>query len=214
MYHGYEEVLPYGAMMLKGVVVNPFTGREICGYYTFDLVLVLSVGVQVDIEEYDMYYSFVPFCEWAVPAYMDFWNEVLGSRFMIRAPRHYGGGFYDVNVALAVPASVDYNTMHYTLPVAFSSSGQDSLAEDILKVLEPLKAVLMDFDFVVSAGVLRRCLEVTRNGGEDMPGYAGFADGSEGYLRLVRQQDLNNLPESSGLENHVIEAAFGSFEKY
>lgn len=214
MYHGYEEVLPYGAMMLKGVVVNPFTGREICGYYTFDLVLVLSVGVQVDIEEYDMYYSFVPFCEWAVPAYMDFWNEVLGSRFMIRASRHYGGGFYDVNVALAVPASVDYNTMHYTLPVAFSSSGQDSLAEDILKVLEPLKAVLMDFDFVVSAGVLRRCLDVTRNGGGDMPGYAGFADGSEGYLRLVRQQDLNNLPGSSGLENHVIEAAFGSFEKY
>lgn len=214
MYSGYEEYIPCGAMMLKGTVTNPFTGREIVGYYTFDLVLFLSVGVQVDISGYDMHYSFVPFSEYSVPGYHEFWNSLLGSRLVVQAQRHYGAGSVDVNVLVKVPESIDYNTMYYTLPEAFSEVGQDLIYDEIINVLEPLSIGLLDFDFVAGDGSLYSSLELTRTGAAGLSGYENMVHGKNGYFRVVRQRDLANLPVSNGLENHMIEAAYGSFENY
>lgn len=208
------EMIPCGAMIAKASVRNPINERVIEGYYLFDLVLYLSVGLQVDISGYELHYSFVPFTEWTLPEYADFWNDVLGGMLYVKATDYYGGGSTERRIQVDVPKSPDEHPLSYTLPQSFSESGQDDVFDEITSCLLPLKGALMDFSFYSSSTSVADVLEITRSGASSYPSYAGFADGAKGYYRVVRQQDAGNLIGSHGLENNLVEVAFGSFETY
>lgn len=218
LYHAPDpveyETVPCGAMIAKASVTNPIDKRVIEGYYLFDLVLYLSVGLQVDISGYELHYSFVPFSEWTLPEYSDFWNDALGGMLYVKATDYYGGGSTERRIQVDVPKSKDEHPLSYTLPQSFSDSGQDDVFDEIASCLLPLKGTLMDFSFYSSPNSVADVLEITRNGASSYPSYADFTDGAKGYYRIVRQQDAGNLIGSHGLENNLVEVAFGSFETY
>lgn len=209
-----SEALACGAMMVKASVRNPVSGRLIEGFYTFDLVLYLSVGLQVDLSGYELDYSFVPFTEWTLPEYSDFWNAAIGGMLYVSARDYYGGGFTERRVQVSVTGSDDEYPLNYILPQSFSDYDQDSVFDEIVSCLLPLKNTVMDFSFYSSSDRTVKALEITRNNASAYPMYEDYADGAKGYYHVVRQCDVKNLTEEYGLENHLVEVAYGSFEAY
>lgn len=208
------KILPCGAMMAKTSVVNPISGRLIEGFYTFDLVLYLSVGLQADVSGYELAYSFVPFTEWSLPEYSDFWNDAIGGMLYVKARDYYGGGSVERRVQVDVPKSADEHPLVYTLPQHFSAVGQDAVFDEIVSCLLPLKNTVMGFSFYSSSSQTVDALEITRSNASAYPMYQDYVDGAKGYYRIVRQCDAGNLVEKFGLENYMIEVAYGSFEAY
>lgn len=208
------KVLPCGAMMAEASVVNPISGRLIEGFYTFDLVLYLSVGIQVDVSGYELAYSFVPFTEWSLPEYSDFWNDAIGGMLYVKARDYYGGGSVERRVQVDVPKSAGEHPLVYTLPQHFSPVGQDAVFDEIVSCLLPLKNTVMDFSFYYSSSRTVDALEITRGSASAYTMYQDYADGAKGYYHIVRQCDAGNLVEKFGLENHMVEVAYGSFEAY
>lgn len=206
--------LPCGALIVKASVRNPLSGRVMDGYYTFDLALYLSVGVQVDISGYDMAYSFVPFNGWSLCEYSDYWNEAIGGLFYVKALYEYGSGSYYRRVQVHVPESAEYNSLTYRLPVDFSDEGQDESFGEIVRTLLPLKSTVLDFMFYVSDTETADVLEITRTGAGAYPLYKDFSDGSKGYYHVVRQMDAADIEDVYGLDNHLIEVAYKSFDSY
>lgn len=209
-----SKALACGAMMVKASVRNPISGRLIEGFYTFDLVLYLSIGLQVDVSGYELAYSFVPFSVWSLPEYSDFWNAAIGGMLYVKASDYYGGGSVERRVQVDVPKSEDEHPLVYTLPQHFSTIGQDSVFDEIVSCLLPLKNTVMDFSFYSSSDRTVDALEITRSNASAYPMYEDYADGAKGYYRVVRQCDAENLAEEYGLENHLVEVAYGSFEAY
>lgn len=206
------DALCAGAYGLTGEVVNPHSGRTIRGWYTFDVVLYMSVGACVaNLGETVLGYSFVPFCEYTTPYDSDLWNDCVPA-IPIRAVLESGQkALTSLRVPLsagehAFPLSLngDYRIFHhsfdYNCYYLYNFTNWQCMG---------------DFYFYLD-GRETTNLNLNREGYALTTAYShpDYVRGVNGYYRLVRQRDLANLPRGNtfGLSNYLVEAAFGSFD--
>ena len=200
-----------GSMVIKGTLRNPHTARTYTGYYRFDLVLFLSIGCQFDFvmpsNPYKMGFSFVPFCEYSTKSLASVWNEHLPDFFLIRS------AYKKSSFVLKLPTSTTDNQWYET--------GADCQPNPILQnMMLRLSDKKEMFEFVFSQffseGPEMLC---TREGYLNYPDpqMKAYADGRMGYYHMYRQYDLANIPAiayNNGLDNYLIEAAYGSMSIY
>lgn len=212
---GVNDFFPCGSMIAKGSVVNPYSGRLIEGYYSFDLVLYVSVGVQIDVEtdgEYGtMGYSFVPFTEFSNHDYSDFWTDSVFPSVMLTSM--VGG--YKRYSTLNVPGSFDENSIFRSMTDTFDDSSLDSSWNRLVSYLYPFRFSIFLFDFCDSdLSETFDSLELTRDGSLSYSAYRYLHPGNNGYYKIVRQYDVGNIAGDSGLENYLVEACYGSFDRF
>ena len=200
-----------GSMVLKGTVENPHTGATFTGYYRFDLVLFVSVGCQFDFvypsTPFKIGISYVPFCEYSTKALASQWNDHIPYFLQVRS--NYKSVIYNIKV----PSKADENQW-YESNADFTPR---PFVQDAMKELAPYKE-MFDFEFVWFFGRGNE-LMCTRSGYQDYPApeMKAYSDGREGYYHFVRQCDLANFEakkENCGLDNYLIEAAYGSVTLY
>ena len=200
-----------GSMVLKGTVKNPHTGATFTGYYRFDLVLFVSIGCQFDFvypsTPFKIGISYVPFCEYSTKALASQWNDNMPDFLQVRS--HYKSTAYSIKV----PSKANENQW-YESNADFTPR---PIVQDAMKELAPYKA-MFDFEFVwfFGSGNEHFC---TRSGFQDYPApeMKAYSDGRKGYYHFVRQCDLANfapVETNCGLDNYLIEAAYGSVSKY
>ena len=200
-----------GSMVLKGTVKNPHTGATFTGYYRFDLVLFVSVGCQFDFvypsTPFKIGISYVPFCEYSTKALASQWNDNIPNFLQVRS--HYKSDVYSIKV----PSKANENQW-YESNADFTPR---PIVQDAMKELAPYKA-MFDFEFMwfFGRGNEHFC---TRSGFQDYPApeMKAYSDGRKGYCHFVRQCDLANfapVETNCGLDNYLIEAAYGSVSKY
>ncbi len=200
-----------GHLALKGEVTNPHTRKSFIGYYTLDLVLYVSVGCQ-----YDYIYpsspakigiSYVPFCEYSTKALASQWSEHIPDFIYVRSS--YNSNTY----LLKVPASSSENAWYDTS----DDYNPRPIVQDAMPYLAKHKEVFeFEFGKFFSGGTELIC---DRTGYEAYPSseMKAYADGRMGYYHFVRQYDVANIPAvtyNNGLDNYLIEAAYGSNVKY
>ena len=201
-----------GAYGLSGTVVNPHSGRTIRGWYTFDVVLYLSVGACVaNLGETVLGYSFVPFCEYTTPYDSDLWNDWVPA-IPVLATLESGG---KAVTTLHVPLSASEHDLPLSLNGSYQLS-QRSFAYNCYYLYDFTNwQYLGNFRFYLD-GQETTALDLTRSGYAATTAYShpDYVRGAYGYYRLVRQRDLANLPAGNtfGLSNYLVEAAFGSFD--
>lgn len=200
-----------GAYGLTGEAVNPHTGRRVQGWYTFDVVLYMTVGACVtNLSETVLGYAAVPFCEYASRYDADLWNDALppipvsailedGSRAWgeVRIPERPSD--YPFSLSLNGAYDLAYGSFSYNCYYLAHYTNWRSLG---------------DLFFCVD-GRETTALELTRTGYAATSAYntLEYTSGTIGYYRLRRQRDIANLPDGGtyGLSNYMVEAAFGSF---
>ncbi|MBO5419069.1 MAG: DUF4906 domain-containing protein [Bacteroidales bacterium] len=216
-YDGAADFFPCGSIIAKGSVTNKHSGRIIEGYYSFDLVLYLTVGVQIDVETDGMSstlgYSFVPFTEYSTHAYSDFWSD---SPFpSISVVSKVINNLSDRYSKVHVPESYETNSIFMPMTDSFNDSSLDSSWNSLINYLYPYRYNIFRFDFCNSqADMSFDSLDLTREGSAAYQGCEYLEYGHCGYYKIERQYDVANLPEDSRLENHLVEAAYGSFENF
>lgn len=216
---GVADFFPCGSMVAKGTVVNPYSGRVVEGYYSFDLVLYMSVGVQVDVEtdweSSTLGYSFVPFTEFSTHDYCDFWSDSIFPSVTVSSMAVGGDSGYRRYSTVNVPGAYDDNSIFVSMTEDFNDSSLDASWNQIVNYLYPFRYSLFLFDFCDS-DVSRKydSLELTRDGSLNYSAYGYLSPGNNGYYKIVRQYDVGNISNDNGLENHLLEACYGSFERY
>ena len=206
------DALCAGAYGLTGEVVNPHSGRTIRGWYTFDVILYMSVGACVDnLGETVLGYSFVPFCEYTTPYDSDLWNDWLPT-IPILAVLESGQA---AQTSLHVPLSAGEHAFPLSLNGEYRLS-QHNYAYNCYYLYSYTNwQHFGDFRFYLD-GRETTTLNLTREGYAATTAYChpDYVRGANGYYRLVRQRDVANLPagNSYGLSNYLVEAAFGSFD--
>lgn len=206
------DALCAGAYGIAGEVTNPHSCRIIRGWYTFDVILYMSVGVCVDnLSETVMGYAFVPFCEYTRPYDSDLWNDNVPSIPILAEWEDGRTGATTLHVPLsaedhAFPLSlngeyvIDQHTFSYNCYYLYHFTNWQYLG---------------DFRFYLD-GKETTALSLTRSGYAATTAYnhPDYIRGSNGYYRIVRQRDIANLPAGNtyGLSNYIVEAAFGSFD--
>ena len=199
-----------GHLAMQASVANPYSHKVYYGYYTMDLILYMSVGCQFDYLQPtsstigSIGISFVPFCEFSTKANSALWADMLPKFLMakiIGSTKSY---------AIKVPASSSANS--------FTITGEDYIPRGTFPLaMAKLGAHKSEFEFdfyaFFNSGTELHC---NREGFEKLypaPEMKAYKDGRKGYYHLVRQFDLANMPtvtSANGLENHLIEAAYGS----
>ena len=204
-----------GAFRLEGSVTNPVSEREIKGWYTVDVSLYLTAGVQVDFSGKELLYSFVPFCEYAGYSYSDIWNDNFVPVRIRASATIYPSDSYLVTY-LRVPEKADDNLCSYTVS---STLSQGSVPE-VCSMLSSMGLTgLFNRFWFLSGDSMRESLELTRTGYPALSDYNSdsFRLGSCGYYRIYRQMSVANITETGshcGLDNLLVEPHLGSFELY
>lgn len=204
-----------GAFLLGGSVVNPHSGRTIRGYYTLDVCLDVTVGVQVDADGKDLLYSFVPFCEYSSTSFADIWNDnfpYVGIRYRPSA----GSGQTWAQTWIHVPERASDNTCRYGTSGTLVFSEVPAACELIHSM--GLTSLFSDFGFSSGAG-WKDELMLDREGYSKSSDHSGpeYVRGRAGYYRLRRQADVGNITETGshrGLDNLLVEPHLGSFILY
>ena len=204
-----------GAFLLSGSVVNPHSGRTIRGYYTLDVCLDLTVGVQVDADGTQLLYSFVPFCEYSTPAYSDIWNDNFPSIAIRHSPVAGGGRPWELTW-IHVPENDTDNSCSFDTSNSLVFTDVDGACNLIYSL--GLSFLFSDFGFASGSG-WKNGLMLDREGFSKSPDYTGVAyeRGQSGYYRLRRQTDVRNITETGshcGLDNLLVEPHLGSFTLY
>ena len=200
-----------GHLALKGTVTNPYTNRTFTGYYTLDLVLYVSVGCQFDYiypsSPAKIGISYVPFCEYSTRSLASQWNGHIPNFVQVRSL--YNTCVYD----LAVPSSANDNAWYDTS----ADYAPKAMVQDAMPNLGS-HADLFKFEFAqfFNSGTELVC---NRAGFGNYPSteMQAYSDGRMGYYHFVRQYDVANIPAVSynnGLDNYLVEAAYGSLSKY
>ena len=196
-----------GSFVLTGEGRNPHSGRVVTGLYTLDVVLYLSVGASVcfvrDPKTLNDYIAvcFSPFCENADSAHAGYWESFPASVPV----RSWDDGRTQSYVR--VPEGLEGRPVLVQGDYPGPGAGTGQRCYSLLGG----ESRFLAFDFYAD-GVRTSTLEIGR---ETTGELAQYADGSKGYYRLVRQYDLRNLSgtaDTYGLENYVVEAAFGLWE--
>lgn len=199
-----------GHLAMQASVTNPYSAKTYYGYFTLDLILYMSVGCQFDYLQPSsttvgsIGVSFVPFCEFSTRANSALWADMLPEFLMTKSSST------SKTYSLNVPASSSANS--------FTLSGADYMPRGTFPSAMAMLGSHKDaFEFTFYAffnsGTELLC---NRAGYEKLyPAneMKAYKDGRKGYYYLVRQFDLANMPEvgnANGLENHLIEAAYGS----
>lgn len=203
-----------GAMALMGTAVNPHTRKSFCGYYTFDLVLYLSIGCYVKFPAESggkLRIGFTPFTEYSEDS---FWRSHFPSEIKVKS--RYDNNLYKISMS-------GNNTIGET----FAVSGYEpaSSLESAVSQLEGNDS-LFDFDFdfssssssttpLKSIGLIgdlmgKDDVSFDRNGILN-PSLKSLQKGSYGYYYLVKQSThpcFDYGDKYNGLENYIIEAAY------
>lgn len=204
-----------GAFLLEGKVRNAHSGREITGYYTLDVSLYLSVGVQVDFSDQDLLYSFVPFCEYSAKEYSDIWNDnFLNLRIRASATPYASTSFKDT--FLTVPDKVSGNTCSYHIGSSTTTGSVDQCCNALAQ--HAVKGLFDNFHFLAGGKVVDSLI-LNRTGFAAVSEYSSpsFVTGERGYYRVFRQMDVGNIKEVEshrGFDNLLIEPHLGSFYDY
>lgn len=202
-----------GAMALKGTVVNPHTRKFFNGYYTFDLVLYLSVGcyVKFPVESGGrLSVGFTPFTEYAEES---LWRSHFPSEIKVKSK--YDNNLYKISIS-------GTNTVGET----FAVSGYEP-AGTLESALSQLygNITLFDFDFDFSSSSTGTPLKIGGLVGKEpetdnicldrsyiiSPSLKSLINGCYGYYYLVKQSThpcFDYGDKYKGLENYIIEAAY------
>lgn len=188
-----------GVIGLSGTVKNPHTGKTYRGSYTLSLILYVSVGCQYDLVSGNKAeVSFVPFCEYAVPANLSNWSSYFPSEISLR------DGLFGAVHRLWNSG----NTAEDSITLSGIPSGSD--VEDVCRIMSG-RLPNLEFSFTHGGNdytellLDRSATEFNTEGGFD-------TTGSHGYYYLVRQYDVDNIYGGAnyyGLENYFVEAAYG-----
>ena len=202
-----------GHLALKAQVTNPYSKKTYTGYYTVDLVLYVSIGCQFDYiydsstDKTQLGVSYVPFCEFSKRSWASIWNDNLPDFFQTRSS--YMNKIYSIRVP-SLPEENAWKAERSEKPVAIL---QNAMAD--------LSSHRDYFEFTFSQFFTEGTeLLCNRAGFGKYPGGSGmedYADGRKGYYHFVRQYDLNNITPvayNKGLDNYLIEAAYGSLSIY
>ena len=215
-----DDFFPCGAMLIKGSVTNPYSGQTKIGYYTLDLVLYVSVGVQVDIyptgyterpsgdvtgvSTSDLWWEFIPFNEYCFHAFSSFWKNSIFSR--IRVVSQFEG-----KKVTSVYPSDRFSDMAFktTLSKYYPFDYLSYYASEIAGSLNSMKNQYFCFEFQtsVSSTTPYKELIVTREKTRNYGDLSSYEDGSLGYYHIVRQYDIANYPVVYGPENYVYDIA-------
>lgn len=204
-----------GSFLLEGSISNAHSGRTIKGYYSLDISLYMTVGVQVDFSGYDLLYSFVPFCEFASHSFEDLWNDNFPQIRIRSAATPYEGDSY-IDTFMKVPGRAQDNTCCFTLNNPLTTGSVDICCS----VIDGLgvKGLFNRFSFV-AGGEEKDFLILNREGYASIPEYSSedFVRGKNGYYRIYRQFSVASIQEVEshrGLDNLLVEPHLGSFVEY
>jgi hypothetical protein len=215
-----DDFFPCGAMLIKGSVTNPYSGKTKVGHYTLDLILYVSVGVQVDIypsgytdrpsgevtgiSTSDLWWEFIPFNEYCLHAYSSFWKNSIFSR--IRVVSQFEG-----KKVTTVYPSDRFSDMAFktTLSKYYPFDYLSYYTSEIAGSLNSMKNQYFCFEFQtsVSSTTPYKELIVTRDKAKNYGDLSSYGDGSLGYYHIVRQYDIANYPVVYGPENYVYDIA-------
>ena len=203
---------PSGAFILEGGVTNRHTGKQVKGYYTFDIELFVSVITQIDFPR-NLYvaYSFVPFTIYSKKQYA----EVLNDRIPpIPIRCMMADGTYAMT-RLHVPET-DTDTSQMTTSMQYGSFSPTFGLEQVCLFLTRYcsYSVFSLYDFCLD-GKLSETLMLNRESyaGSNAFSSEDYVKGRKGYFRLYKQIDIGNMTEVSyhyGFDNILIEAAYNS----
>ncbi len=192
-----DEFFANGSYIFRGRVVNPQSGQEICGYYTLDIILYVSVISSVDISISGLATSrvertYVPLSRWSMPGYEDFWNNLYpveiydcetGYRYRLNSlVGGYAVDSFEIPGAISNPQQ-SYDTVYMALDGVFGKGPGD-------------------FEFCLIGG--QHSVEELK-----IDRYTADMYNSWGYWHFVRQYDFGRR-----LENYIIEAYYHDFDTY
>ncbi len=197
-----------GGYGIAGRTVNPHSGRVIQGWYTFDVVLYLSVGASVaNLSETVAGYSFVPFCEYTAPYDSDLWNDALPP-IPVKSQQEDGTTVY---TTVRVPERVSGHACSMSLNGHYDIAGHSTAYNCYYFYYFTNWQYFGEFSFYVD-GRETTTLDLDRAGFAATTQFntPDYVRGAMGYYRLCRQRDIANLPDNgtNGLSNYLVEAAF------
>lgn len=197
-----------GGYGIAGRTVNPHSGRVIQGWYTFDVVLYLSVGASVaNLSETVAGYSFVPFCEYTAPYDSDLWNDALPP-IPVKSLQEDGTTVY---TTVRVPERVSGHACSMSLNGHYDIAGHSTAYNCYYFYYFTNWQYFGEFSFYVD-GRETTTLDLDRAGFAATTQFntPDYVRGAMGYYRLCRQRDIANLPDNgtNGLSNYLVEAAF------
>lgn len=205
-----------GAMALKGMVVNPHNRKSFEGYYTFDLVLYLSVGCYVNFPSASggkLRVGFTPFSEYSQSS---LWRTCFPSAIKVKSK--YDNNVYKISM-------FGNNVVGET----FAVSGYEpasSLESAVSQLENNVSLFDFDFDFSASSATISLASFGGIGGFVDLmgkdnvsldrdgiltPSLSSLKDGHYGYYYLVKQSThpcFDHGDKYNGLENYIIEAAY------
>jgi len=210
---------PSGAMVARGHVTNAYTGREIYGYYTFDLVLYVTVGLQCAQNGKETKFCITPFNSYATNANYDAWSGSFPAIYAVY--QELVSGTYQEREAQIYPpeyADTAQEDWYWSVPHSGSSVNRNTPFSTLSALYAGLNANgLLDFEFRTYSTETDTSLDIIRDSwltkGIYSP-YKHLHDGTAGYYRVYRQCDVGGYSDtysSGGLQNTIIECWKGSF---
>ncbi len=190
-----DDFFEAGAYVIRKKVVNPYTGRVYFGYYSFDIILYMSIIASVDLRITGsssslMYMSYVPLSRFSSGKYADFW-----SQSNVTAVQVYNN-YYKRAERLAVHENPANSVTSFYLPVALDNRSSYSAICNNIDVIS-----WYEFSFF-NQGKYSDTYEYCR---KDIG--TGYSEGS--FYRMVRHCDLEK-----GLQGYVLEAYYKDFYNY
>lgn len=205
-----------GAMALKGTAVNPHTRKFFYGYYTFDLVLYLSVGCYVKFPAESggkLKVGFTPFTEYSEES---LWRSHFPSEIKIKSK--YDNNLYKISMSGTNAVGETFAVSGYE-PAGTLESAVSQLGGNVS---------LFDFDFDFSSSSTGTPLKIGGLGGFGgsepetdnicldrnyiiSPSLMSLMNGRYGYYYLAKQSThpcFDYGDKYKGLENYIIEAAY------
>ena len=191
-----DEFFANGSYILRGSVTNPSSGQVIYGYYTLDIILYVSILSEVEVEQTGLnssrvYRGYVPLSIWSRKQYADFWRN------MYSVPLH------DHDTGLRRYANglqYEYGPDYFDIPESINDP-QASYAATIRALDSVFTRGTGDFDFYDPSGARVDELKIDRSNYRSADAF--------GYYHFVRQYD-----SGPDIENYLIEAYYGDFDKY
>lgn len=191
-----DEFFANGSYILRGCVTNRSSGQRIYGYYMIDVILYASIVSEVEIVQTGLnssmvYRSYVPLSVWSQRQYGDFWSNMYSVPLYDHATglRRYADG-------LVVARGQD------SFSINESINDPQASYDTVIRALGSLFTEgTGDFDFYAPDGSRVRELKIDRTNYESGNAY--------GYYHFVRQYDCG-----ADIENYLIEAYYGNFNKY
>lgn len=193
---GTDEFFANGSYILRGSVTNPSSGQVIHGYYTLDIILYVSILSEVEVEQTGLnssrvYRGYVPLSIWSRKQYADFWSNMYSVPLHDHATgqRRYANGL-----------QYEYGPDYFDIPESINDP-QASYAATIRALDSMFTRGTGDFDFYDPSGARVDELKIDRSNYRAADAF--------GYYHFVRQYD-----SGPDIENYLIEAYYGDFDKY